>query len=57
MQKPLGMCLLLLHVAHTLRKYTTSLLHKFMYPWHEILLQKDMGKIWGGCPLFAGTTC
>ena len=46
-QKPLGMCLLLLHVAHTLWKYTTSLLHKFMYPWHEILSpKKNMGIIW-----------
>ena len=45
-QKPLGMCPLLLHVAHTLWKYTTSLLHKFMYPWHEILSPKNMGIIW-----------
>ena len=54
-QKPFGMCLLLLHVAHTLWKYTTSLLHKFMYPWHDIIAKKICG-LFGGCPLFAGTT-
>ena len=51
-QKPLGMCPLLLHVAHTLWKYTTSLLHKFMYPWHEILFAKKIWGLFGGCPRF-----